>query len=105
MLRAELDSLRMEVERYRAELEYTDSITSEMMDMYEENEMKGENGLAPEDYTAEVSDSLLNIWYTAPWGDYMFASVIAAGNKELMNVAVGLQQLLTRNFTRTKTTI
>lgn len=33
--------------------------------------------------------------FTAPWGDYMFASVIAAGNKELMNVAVGLQQLLT----------
>ena len=81
MLRAELDSLRMEVERYRAELEYTDSITSEMMDMYEENEMKGENGLAPEDYTAEVSDSLLNIWYvhnrvnTYDFSDYDMDSI------------------------------
>ena len=62
-LKAELDSLRMEVEKYRQELEYTDSITGEMMEVYEENEFKGESGLAPEDYTAEVSDSLLNLWY------------------------------------------
>jgi arabinogalactan oligomer/maltooligosaccharide transport system permease protein len=33
--------------------------------------------------------------FTAPWGDYMFASVIAAGQPELFNVAVGLRQLLT----------
>ena len=33
--------------------------------------------------------------FTAPWGDYMFASVIAAGHSDLFNVAVGLQQLLT----------
>lgn len=62
-LRAELDSLRMEVEKYREELAYTDSLTGEMLDMYEENEFKGTSGLAPEDYTAEISDSLLNIWY------------------------------------------
>ena len=34
--------------------------------------------------------------FTAPWGDYMFASVIAAGDSKLFNVAVGLQQLLTK---------
>ena len=34
--------------------------------------------------------------FTAPWGDYMFASVIAAGDSSLFNVAVGLQQLLTK---------
>ena len=62
-LKAELDSLRMEVEKYREELAYTDSLTGEMLDMYEENELKGTSGLAPEDYTAEISDSLLNIWY------------------------------------------
>ena len=62
-LKAELDSLRMEVEKYREELAYTDSLTGEMLDMYEENEFKGTSGLAPEDYTAEISDSLLNIWY------------------------------------------
>ncbi len=34
--------------------------------------------------------------FTAPWGDYMFASVIAGGETELFNVAVGLQQLLSK---------
>lgn len=62
-LKAELDSLKVELERYRMELEYTDSITGEMMAMYEENELRGTSGIAPEDYTAEVSDSLLNLWY------------------------------------------
>lgn len=34
--------------------------------------------------------------FTAPWGDYMFASVIASGETKLFNVAVGLQQLMTK---------
>ena len=34
--------------------------------------------------------------FTAPWGDYMFASVMAQGKVELFNVAVGLQQLMTK---------
>lgn len=34
--------------------------------------------------------------FTAPWGDYMFASVIAMGNSDIFNVAVGLQQLLSK---------
>lgn len=34
--------------------------------------------------------------FTAPWGDYMFASVMAQGKGELFNVAVGLQQLMTK---------
>ena len=34
--------------------------------------------------------------FTAPWGDYMFASVMAGGKQELYNVAVGLQQMLTK---------
>ncbi len=63
MLKAKLDSLQMEIERYRAELQYTDSIAGEMMQLYAENENKTGAGLAPEDYTVEVSDSLLNIWY------------------------------------------
>ena len=62
-LKAELDSLRNELEKYRLELEYTDSITTEMMALYEENEMKSGAGINPEDYTPEISDSLLNIWY------------------------------------------
>lgn len=59
-----VDSLQMELERYRNELQYTDSIANEMLAVYEENDYKGAPGLSPEDYTAEVSDSLLNIWYT-----------------------------------------
>ena len=62
-LRVRLDSMKMELEKYRLELEYTDSITSEMLALYEENEDKSAAGINPEDYTAEVSDSLLNLWY------------------------------------------
>ena len=32
--------------------------------------------------------------FTAPWGDYMLASVMAGGDSKLFNVAVGLQQML-----------
>lgn len=63
LLKAELDSLKLELEKYRMELEYTDSITNEMMNLYEENEEKSAAGINPEDYTPEVSDSLLNLWY------------------------------------------
>ncbi len=34
--------------------------------------------------------------FTAPWGDYMLASVMAGGHTELYNVAVGLQQMLAK---------
>ena len=63
LLKAELDSLKQELARYKRELEYTDSITNEMIVLYEENEEKSAAGINPEDYTAEISDSLLNIWY------------------------------------------
>ena len=59
-----VDSLQFELERCKSDLHYTDSIEGEMIAVYEENEHRSPAGLAPEDYTAEVSDSLLNIWYT-----------------------------------------
>lgn len=62
-LKEELDSLRNELERYRMELAYTDSLTLEMMEVYEENEDRSAAGINPEDYTPEVSDSLLSLWY------------------------------------------
>lgn len=34
--------------------------------------------------------------FTAPWGDFMMASYLAQGNPELFNVAVGLQQLVSK---------
>lgn len=62
-MRAELDSLKRELEKCRMELEYADSISNEIIEIYEENEDKSAAGINPEDYTAELSDSLLNIWY------------------------------------------
>ena len=59
-----VDSLQYELERCKSDLHYTDSIAGEMIAVYEENEAKGALELSPEDYTVEVSDSLLNIWYT-----------------------------------------
>ena len=63
-LRMELDSLRAEIARIREEMNGLDSLGMEMLeDLYDENEDKSAAGLNPEDYNAEVSDSLLNIWY------------------------------------------
>lgn len=60
-LSATIDSLKAEVERYRQELLSSDSLASEIMDMYEED--RNASRIAPADYTQEVTDSLLNIWY------------------------------------------
>jgi len=57
-LKEQLDSLYAELERYRTELHRTDSMTNEILDYYE-----GEEKVDSLDYTAEVSDSLLNLWY------------------------------------------
>ena len=63
-LKSELDSLRAELEKVRNEMSAADSLEYEMMeDIYDENEDKSAAGLNPEDYNAEVSDSLLSIWY------------------------------------------
>ena len=62
-LRQELDSLKMELERYKADLQYSDSIANEIIELYGDNEGQSAIGIGPEDYTVEVSDSLLNIWY------------------------------------------
>ena len=58
-LRSEIDSLKAELERYREELRRTDSISNEILEIYETEEMQ-DTAIT---YTAEVSDSLLNIWY------------------------------------------
>lgn len=62
-LRQELDSLKQELERYKADLEYSDSIANEMIELYGESDGQSAVGISPEEYTAEISDSLLNIWY------------------------------------------
>ena len=62
-LRARIDSMQQEIRRYREELQARDSLTAEMMDVYEENEDKSAAGLNPEDYSPETTDSLLSVWY------------------------------------------
>lgn len=62
-LKSALDSLKAELEKSREEIRMIDSLSYEIMDVYDENEDKSAAGLNPEDYNAEVSDSLLSIWY------------------------------------------
>ena len=69
LLRTELDSLKAELEKYRIELEQADSIASEMMGLYEDDQVKIAEEIAPEEYTSEISDSLLNIWYESSTGN------------------------------------
>ena len=61
-LRTKMDSLIAELDRYRTELHISDSLRKELIAEYEGQETE-EDELSPEDYTAEVSDSLLSIWY------------------------------------------
>ncbi|MBQ7771603.1 MAG: LysM peptidoglycan-binding domain-containing protein [Bacteroidales bacterium] len=62
-LKTEMDSLRKELARYRKELAVADSINNELMTIYEGNAQETSTGIDPEEYTPEISDSLLNIWY------------------------------------------
>jgi membrane-bound lytic murein transglycosylase D len=62
-LRLELDSLKAEIERYRLELKRTDSMTNELLKYYEKPEKANQTDVSTYEYTAEVSDSLLNLWY------------------------------------------
>ena len=62
-LKSVVDSLNRELAKTRAELQYTDSLASELLALYADSEVKNQGKLMPEDYTAEVSDSLLNLWY------------------------------------------
>ena len=62
-LKARMDSLMTELERYRTELHIADSINSEMAAMFESQAASERTTLSPEEYTVETSDSLLNIWY------------------------------------------
>lgn len=62
-LRQQIDSMRKAIEELRQENLLKDSLAQEMLVIYEENEDKSAAGLSPEDYSPEVTDSLLSIWY------------------------------------------
>ena len=61
-LKKEIDSLKLEICKYQTELQRTDSITNELLKQYETPERTEIDTCAIE-YTAEVSDSLLSLWY------------------------------------------
>ena len=63
LLKAELDSLKSELEKYRLELYKSDSIATELINIYEGDKTATVDTCAPVEYTKEVSDSLLNLWY------------------------------------------
>ena len=62
-LRAKVDSLLNILEAERREAFARDSLAQEMLGIYEENERKSGIWLNPDEFTPEVTDSLLNIWY------------------------------------------
>ena len=62
-LRNKVDSLKSELEKYRLELKRTDSMTNELLKYYEREDSTPAKDSITIEYTAEVSDSLLNIWY------------------------------------------
>jgi len=62
-LKTLIDSLNQELSKTRAELQYTDSLASELIALYEDSEVRNTYTIEPEEYTAEVTDSLLNVWY------------------------------------------
>ena len=62
-LRTLVDSLLLQIRRYQEEIQMRDSIEKEMIGIYGENEGKSAAGLNPEDYSPELTDSLLSVWY------------------------------------------
>ena len=58
-----IDSLKSEMCKIREELRFTDSIANEMLTLYSDSEAKNDGPTISEEYTTEVSDSLLNLWY------------------------------------------
>ncbi|MBQ3997159.1 MAG: hypothetical protein II637_03920, partial [Bacteroidales bacterium] len=63
-LQAEINALRQQLNDYIEQHEAADSIAAEMIEIYEENEDRIGAGIAADEYTPEVTDSLLNLWYS-----------------------------------------
>lgn len=38
------------------------------------------------------------ITFIAPWGDFMFGSILSQGNTDMMTVAVGMQRMITKEY-------
>lgn len=75
LLKAELDSLKKELERYRFEVKRADSLNSELLSYRKQVEEATEEAVFNIDYTGEVSDSLLHQWYSDNPSDEDFTDV------------------------------
>ena len=62
-LRERLDALQQEITWYQNDINERDSLRNELVSLYEENENKLAAGMTSADYTPEVTDSLLSVWY------------------------------------------
>lgn len=62
-LKTEIDSLKKVIELLKQDILLKDSLANEMLGIYEENEARSTSWLSPDDYSPEITDSLLNIWY------------------------------------------
>jgi membrane-bound lytic murein transglycosylase D len=62
-LKTRVDSLREALDKLKSDKVLKDSIADEMIGVYEENKFRTAAGLNPQDYTPEITDSLLSIWY------------------------------------------
>ena len=60
ILQRRVKDLEEQLEWYKNDINERDSLRNELISVFEENENKV---AAPETYTPEVTDSLLNIWY------------------------------------------
>ena len=58
-----LDSLERVIEEYETIIHANDSLAEELLERYNDNENILGGNLRPDDYTPDVTDSLLSIWY------------------------------------------
>lgn len=62
-LREEIRKLNEQLQDLTSAQSAADSIAGEMIEIFEENEGRNSDALRPENYTPEVTDSLLSLWY------------------------------------------
>ena len=62
LLVKKVESLQEELEWLKNDINEKDSLRNELIELYKESENNIAAGLLPEDYTGEITDSLLSIW-------------------------------------------
>ena len=63
LLRQRIKDLEDEIEWYKNDINEKDSLRKELITIFQENENKVSEAFEPAPYTAEMTDSLLSVWY------------------------------------------